>query len=126
MTARERVQALSAGVVAGLAGGLFGVGGGLILIPILTTVFRTTQHPAQGTSLAIILVTAPAGGIEHARHGNVVMRLVPMLAIGAAIGGPLASWLAQHLPHELLARAFAVFLLLNAAHTWRRAGRARV
>src|SRR4030095_8601135 len=77
----------------------------------------------QGTSLAAIVVTGPAGAIEHARHGNVVGRLVPMLAIGAVVAAPLASALAQMLPHATLVRAFALFLLANAIATWLRAGR---
>jgi uncharacterized membrane protein YfcA len=71
----------------------------------------------------VILVTAPAGAIEHARHGNLVVRMVPALALGAALGGPLASWFAQGLPHEVLVRCFAVFLLVNAVVSWIRADR---
>jgi uncharacterized protein len=113
---------LGAGV--GVLAGYMGVGGGILAVPAFTLLLGMTQQAAQGTSLAVILVTAPAGAIEHYRHGNVVMRHVPWLALGAAIGGPLASWLAQGLPHTLLARAFAVFLLANAVHIWVRAGRA--
>ena len=53
MTARQRVGALLAGFAAGLAGGLFGVGGGLVLIPLMTAFFGLTQHQAHGTSLAV-------------------------------------------------------------------------
>ena len=69
----------------------------------------------------MILVAAPAGAIEHARHGNVVGRLVPTLALVAALGGPLASWLVQGLPQALLARFFALFLIFSAAQTWMQA-----
>jgi hypothetical protein len=115
---------LGLGGAVGLLAGFMGVGGGLIAVPAFTLLLGMTQPAAQGTSLAVILVTAPAGAFEHARHGNLVGRLVPGLAVGAALGGPLASWLAQSLPHDALARAFAVFLLANAAHGWIRAGRA--
>ena len=67
------------------------------------------------------IVGAGPFGVEHARHGNVVWGVVPMLALGAALGAPLASWAAQVLPHEWLVRAFAVFLLITAANTWVRA-----
>jgi uncharacterized membrane protein YfcA len=79
-----------------------------------------TQQAAQGTSLAIIMVSGPAGAIEHARHGHVVGALVPALAIGSMVGAPVASWIAQLLPHVVLVRSFAVFLLVNAALTWLR------
>ena len=108
---------------AGLIAGFMGVGGGIIAVPALVLLFGMPQQTAQGTSLALILVTAPVGAIEHHRHGNVVPRLVPFLAAGALIGAPLASGLALRLPQGVLARAFAVFLLANAAHTWLRSSR---
>lgn len=112
------------GLAVGIFSGYFGVGGGLLIVPALSLLQGLPQQLAQGTSLASILVIAPAGAYEHARHGNVVGRLVPALAVGAAIGGPLASWLAQALPHAALARAFGIFMLANAVWTWIRAGRA--
>ncbi len=113
---------LGAGV--GLLAGFMGVGGGILAVPAFTLVLGMSQQAAQGTSLAVILVTAPAGAAEHHRHGNLVGRLVPWLAIGAAAGGIAASRLAQDLPQALLARSFAVFLLANVVHLWiRSAGR---
>ena len=100
-----------------------GVGGGILAVPAFTLLLGMSQQLAQGTSLTVILAAAPAGAAEHARHGNVAWRLVPMLALGAVVGGPVASWLAQGLPHLLLARGFAVSLLINAAFTWIRANR---
>lgn len=116
--------ALGVGAGVGVLSGYLGVGGGMIAVPALTLLFGASQQTAQGTSLALILVTAPAGAIEHQRLGNVVGRLVPWLALGALVGAPLASTLALRLPQAVLARAFAVFLLANAAHTWIRASRA--
>jgi hypothetical protein len=115
---------LALGLAVGMVAGYMGVGGGIIAVPAFTLLMGMSQQLAQGTSLAVILVTAPAGALEHARHGNLVWRLVPTLAIGAAIGAVAASWWVQGLPHALLARAFAVFLLANAAITGLRAKRA--
>lgn len=109
------VAALGAGVATGLLAGFMGVGGGAIAVPALTFLFGMSQQLAQGTSLALILVTAPAGALEHHRLGNVVTRLMPALALGALIGAPLASLAAQRLPQVPLARGFAVFLIANAA-----------
>jgi len=113
--------ALGAGI--GLLAGFMGVGGGMIAVPAFTLGLGMAQQAAQGTSLAVILVTGPAAAVEHARHGNVVWPLVPMLALGAIVGAPLSSWLAQVLPHEVLVKAFAVFLLANAAYSWFKTGR---
>ncbi len=108
------------GLATGTLAGFMGVGGGLLIVPACTLALGMTQQVAQGTSLAVILVTAPAAAIEHARHGNLVWRVVPMLALGAALGAPLASIAAQMLPHEWLVRAFATFLIATGVHTWIR------
>lgn len=110
------------GAAVGLLAGFMGVGGGVIAVPAFALILGMPQAMAQGTSLAVILVTAPAGAIEHHRHGNVRLALVPALAVGAAVGGPAAAWLAQGLPQAALARAFALFLLANAVHLWVRSG----
>ena len=104
---------LAVGAVVGLLSGFMGVGGGIIAVPALTLLFGMTQQTAQGTSLAIILVTAPFGALEHDRHGNVARPLLPGLALGALVGAPLASLAAQRLPQVALARAFALFLIAN-------------
>jgi uncharacterized membrane protein YfcA len=114
---------LALGFATGVLAGFMGIGGGALVVPACTLVFGMTQQTAQGTSLAMILVTAPAGAIEHSRNGNVVWALVPTLAVGAALGAPTSAWLAQILPHEWLVRAFATFLLVMSVQTWRRAGR---
>lgn len=113
------------GLCTGLLAGYLGVGGGILMVPALMLLFGTPQATAQGTSLAVILVTAPIGALEHARHGNVLGRLVPWLFAGALVGAPIASWAAQALPQPTLARLFAVFLLANAVQTWLRASSAR-
>jgi hypothetical protein len=114
---------LALGAAVGLLAGFMGVGGGILAVPAFTLLLGMSQQAAQGTSLAVILVTAPAGAVEHLRHGNVVLRLVPWMALGAVAGAPLASALALALPHAALTRAFAVFLLANALHTAWRASR---
>lgn len=116
---------LLVGGATGFVAGFMGVGGGVIAVPAFTLGLGMSQHVAQGTSLAVILVTGPAGALEHARHGNVVGRVIPPLALGAAAGAFGASALVSHLRNDVLVRTFAAFLLLNAVVTWVRASRAR-
>jgi uncharacterized membrane protein YfcA len=92
------------GAVLGVLAGFMGVGGGILAVPAFALVLGMSQPAAQGTSLAVILLTAPAGAFEHHRHGNV------------------ALWLAQWLPPTVLTRAFAVFLLANVIHLWAKSG----
>ncbi|NOT33697.1 MAG: sulfite exporter TauE/SafE family protein [Candidatus Eisenbacteria bacterium] len=109
------------GALVGLLASFFGVGGGILAVPAFTLLFGMSQQMAQGTSLGVILVTAPVGAYEHSKLGNVAWRRVPWLAAGSLVGAPLAAWLAQWLPHEGLVRAFAGFLALSAVQTWFRA-----
>ena len=123
LSATGIAASLLLGLAAGALAGFMGVGGGIIMVPVFTLVFGMSQQAAQGTSLAVILVTAPSAALEHSRHGNVAWRLVPMLALGAALVAPLASWAAQGLPHAWLVRGFAAFLLATGLHTWTKAAR---
>jgi hypothetical protein len=116
---------LGLGATVGILSGYMGVGGGLIAVPGFALGLGMVQQAAQGTSLAVILFTAPAGAAEHARHRHVAWRLVPALALGGVAGSPVASWLAQRLPHELLVRMFAIFLAANAAGLWAKTRVAR-
>ncbi len=116
---------LALGAAVGVLSGFMGVGGGILAVPAFALALGMPQQLAQGTSLAVILVTAPAGAFEHHRRHNVALSLLPWLALGAAAGGPAASWLAHRLPQSVLARGFAVFLLVNAVQLWIRAGMGR-
>jgi uncharacterized membrane protein YfcA len=114
---------LGLGLAVGVLAGYMGVGGGALAVPAFTMLLGMPQQMAQGTSLAVILFAAPAGAIEHARHGHLLLHLVPGLAVGAAIGALAASWWVQGLPHAVLARAFGLFLLATATMTAVRAVR---
>src|SRR5262245_30181704 len=107
-------SALAVGAAVGLLAGYMGVGGGVIAVPALTLLFGMSQQTAQGTSLALILGSAPFGAMEHSRLGNVDKPLLPGLMVGALIGSPLASYSAQRLHQATLARGFAIFLIANA------------
>jgi uncharacterized membrane protein YfcA len=113
------------GLAVGVLAGYMGVGGGVLIVPGLTLLLGWDQHIVQGTSLAAILAAAPAGAVEHARHGNVVGRLVPGLALGAALGGPVGSLLALGLDRHMLTRCFALFLIAMAVVSWMQPDRKR-
>jgi uncharacterized protein len=101
------------GLAAGAGGGLLGVGGGIIMIPVLT-MWGYTQKCAQGTSLMVIGIIAPIAILRYAIHGNVDFRFAIPLAIGGLIGGEVGSRIALKVSNKALGRAFAVLLVLIA------------
>ena len=108
---------LIAGLLTGVIGGLFGVGGGEIFIPLLVYIFQFSQHKAQGTSLAILL--PPIGllaALRYYRSGYVDFRVAGLMAAGFFIGASIGALGATRLHPELLRKAFGVFLLIVAVH----------
>lgn len=103
---------LLVGLAVGALSGLVGIGGGILIIPILVYGFRMTQHKAQGTSLGALL--APIGllaFIEYYRVGNVDVRAAVMIAIGFLVGGYFGGQWAQLVSETALRRGFAVLLV---------------
>jgi len=103
------------GFLVGGLGGLLGVGGGTILVPILVLGERYPQHLAQGVSLLMILPTGIVGAWSHARHGHVMVRMLPALMAGGAVGALLGAFLAHRIESTSLTRLVAVFLLVVGA-----------
>lgn len=100
------------GVAVGLASGMFGVGGGIIIVPVLVYLFHMDQRIASGTSLLAIVPTALAGVIAYGAHGNVNILLAALMAIGSVVGAPVGTWLLQRLPKRALRLSFMVFLVV--------------
>lgn len=113
------VLAAVLGMVAGVLSGLFGVGGGILFVPILTWVGLTQLH-AEASSLLAIIPTVLVGVWRQQRYGNVRWRPAAILgiaSIAATIGG---AQLAVSLPESTLRKLFAVLMLGVAAQiAWR-------
>jgi uncharacterized membrane protein YfcA len=113
------VLAVVLGLVAGVVAGMFGVGGGILFVPMLVAL-GLSHHDATGTSLLAILPTVVAGTWRQSRYGNVRWRasLVVGLAAAAAAQGGVA--LAESLADRTLRRLFAGLLVVVAAQiAWR-------
>jgi uncharacterized membrane protein YfcA len=114
------------GFGAGILGALMGVGGGIVYVPALVTLYGFEQHLAQGTSLAVIVPTALVAALAHGRRGQVDLRLALLLGSGGLAGGWLGARLALALDAPLLRTLFASFLVLMALRMlWRTRRRAR-
>ncbi len=108
---RPRVPVLVAiGLVAGLFSGLFGVGGGILVVPLLIAFCGYQPRIAMATSLGAILFTAIAAAASHAQAGNVDFEqgaLIGLPAVAGAVGG---AWVQQRMTQRALVLAFAIFL----------------
>jgi uncharacterized membrane protein YfcA len=101
------------GLVAGTAGGLFGIGGGIILIPAMVYLFGLTEHQAQGTTLAILV--PPIGilaAIKYYMEGNVKIGMAVFICLGFLFGGLIGAQLAHKIPDLLLKRLFGIIMLI--------------
>jgi hypothetical protein len=97
----------------GILGGMFGVGGGIILIPLLALLFHFEQHKAQGTSLvALVPPTGLLAFLEYWRAGHVDVKVGLLLLPGMFLGGIFGSHLAQRISPRGMRQVFAAFLFV--------------
>ena len=102
---------IGVGLLAGLMSGLFGVGGGTVIVPLLVLLLGFDQRRAAGTSLAAIVPTATVGVISYAVTGSVAWIPALILAAGAVIGAQVGTWLLPRVPQTALRWAFVAFLV---------------
>jgi uncharacterized membrane protein YfcA len=113
------MQFILVGVVAGVLAGMFGIGGGVIIVPVLVLVAKMKPQMATGTSLGALLLPVGALGAWHYyRHGSLNVRIALWIAVGLVLGAYLGAQFALRLPARELQRIFAVFLLFMAVHLW--------
>lgn len=117
----ELIGLVLLGLFAGMLAATLGVGGGIIFVPVLVSVFAFGQLEAQGTSLAIILPTATIAAIAHARAGRVVWRIAFVAGGFGIVFAVVGAQLAQSLDEEILTKVFAVVLAVLAIRMTRRA-----
>ena len=105
------MRLLLIGVAAGFFSALFGVGGGIVMVPLLLVAGGFTERPAMATSLAAIGIIATVGTISYALHGELKPGAAAMIGIPAAFGAVAGTALQQRLANRTLSLAFAALLL---------------
>jgi uncharacterized membrane protein YfcA len=103
---------LAGGLAAGLLAGVFGVGGGLLFVPVLVLALGLSQHQAHATSLVAVAVTAAAAAARFALDGAVLWTGVLLLAVGAIVGAQLGARLLPRISEPRLLAIFAVTLAI--------------
>jgi uncharacterized membrane protein YfcA len=113
---------LATGCVAGVLAGLFGIGGGIVIVPVLEVVLgfvgvdpAIRMHVAVATSLATIIPTSISSARAHHRRGAVDVEIVKRWAIFVLVGALLGAWIASQVHSRVLAVVFATLALLVAA-----------
>ena len=112
MTTSVLLTLIIIGIVTGVAAGLLGIGGAIIMVPALVFIIGLTQHQAQGTSLAVML--PPIGIIaayNYYKAGEVNLKFALILAIAFIVGSFFGSKLAFNIPQHILKKIFALLLL---------------
>jgi uncharacterized protein len=110
---------LAIGLGAGLLSGMFGIGGGIVIVPALVLLAHMTQKTATGTSLAALLLPVGAlGAYEYYKAGAVEGRAALLIAPGLLVGALIGAKVALQIPTRDMQRAFAVFLCVVAGRMW--------
>ena len=115
LTKGRLAGAFGIGLIAGLGSGYCGVGGGFIMVPLMTALLAVPMKEASGTSLIAILILAVPGTITQFMMGNVYLLAGLLLACGTIPGAVLGAKLNAHMPERQLRLAFAAFLGVSAA-----------
>ena len=101
------------GLVAGFFSGIVGLGGGIIIVPVLVFIFGLTQQQAQGTTLA--LMVPPIGilaAYAYYQNGYVDLKIAALIGVGFILGGWFGAKIAINLPREVLQKIFAISLFV--------------
>ncbi len=119
MNLQDSILIALIGAIAGLLGGMFGLGGAIIIIPALVMILGYSQQMAQGT--ALIMMVLPVGALaafQYYQKGLVDLKASLLLAVFFFVGGYFGAKLATELPQNILQKAFALILAGIAIKMW--------
>jgi uncharacterized membrane protein YfcA len=109
------------GLVAGVLSGMFGIGGGIVIVPALILMLGFTPAKATGTSLgALLLPVGFLGAMQYWKRGDVDAKAAAFIALGLFVGALLGAKIGLAMSPRVMRRAFAIFLLVISAQLWWR------
>ena len=108
------VRTLFIGIIGGFFGSLVGLGGAVVIIPLLTGWARVTQHKAHVTSLVAVVFTGIVGSLAYARGGAVDLSLALTVAAAATLSSIVAATYSERVPAKVLRRIFGTLVLVAA------------
>ena len=108
----QYLMAAMIGLFGGVTSGLFGVGGGIAMVPAMVYLLTTNIKTAIGTSLIVIIPTAITGAFKHQQLGNIDWKMAASLVPLAIVGGFIGAALTKPLPADTLKKLFGGFMIL--------------
>ncbi|GMU40874.1 MAG: hypothetical protein AMXMBFR23_17400 [Chloroflexota bacterium] len=108
----DRGRAIFTGSVGGFVSGLTGIGGGTVMVPLLTGLLKLTQRRAHATSLVIVIFAALSALTQYLARGEVDWALAAALTVSSVIGAQLGARVMHAMPDRELRIVFSVFLLV--------------
>jgi uncharacterized membrane protein YfcA len=106
------IAVVAFGILVGVVSALFGVGGGIVILPFMVLALSTSQHVAEGTSLLVIIPTSLVGFLAHRRERYGSVRHAALLGLGGMIGSFTGATIALSLSTVILQRFFGVLVIV--------------
>lgn len=106
------VSVIGMGVLVGVMSAMFGVGGGVVMVPFIVLVLGESQHVAEGTSLLVMIPTAFVGVVAHSRRGYVTFRTAAFVGMPGIAGALIGAWIAHQIDASVLQVYFGIFTVL--------------
>ncbi len=106
---------LLVGLCAGVLSGLFGIGGGIVIVPALVMIFGLAQQTAQGTTLALLSIPVSlVAALNYTKAGLIDWKIAVILAVGFVIGGYFGSKIAVNIDATVMKKMFAILMIVLA------------
>lgn len=116
------IALLAIGLTAGILSGMFGIGGGVVIVPALALLLGFSQHASTGTSLLVFLLPVGIlGALEYYKAGKITnehFKYAAVIASSLFIGSLIGSKVALSVSEEWIRKGFALFLVIMAARLW--------
>jgi uncharacterized membrane protein YfcA len=115
MSINELIILASIGLAAGVFSGMFGIGGGMVMVPALVFFIGVNQYTAQGTSLAVLVIpVAAVAAFNYYKAGHVEPKWALIMAAGFVVGGFLGSKISLGMSEVMMKRLFGIMMLAMA------------
>ncbi len=113
MTSLKILECLLIGAAGGLLAGLFGVGGGIIMVPLLMIFMKMGIHDAKAQSLAIIMLTSVTGTVKSYQTGRLEWMVILLAGLAAAMFSPIGVTIGEKMDRQVLTKLFALLMILT-------------